>query len=263
MKKFERSRDVKKSLRLGKYEKYNEWLNNQQIIKNSDCNGKKRLRVINLHPGKNVSTVDIAFFESRIIQKAKYFEDRIKPQYNCCFGIYHLMNHIPVFLVSHDKMPNNSKEFDNSNPDYLGFYTRSKPSNIPAIFLCIERIEECIKDSLNLISQKISLCTGQIKTYLISIILAHEFAHALMDVCLNKHICNSNFCNWIEEPLANKIALIFSEGHPKFHEFTEMFIINSQIIIDLEYNYTVVIILIGMIGGNIKWKILVKTNQMK
>jgi hypothetical protein len=72
----------------------------------------------------------------------------------------------------------------------------------------------------------------QKEKFLIAKIMIHEFAHALMDIGLERNKTNndfymSDFYKWVEEPMANKIALIFSLGDDSFFDFTKNFI-NEQ-----------------------------------
>jgi hypothetical protein len=124
---------------------------------------------------------------------AKYDNQRVRSAYDPG-RIADLLNEIPVLLVneaSHAKV--------DGDTDLLGFYTEDATVlgiSGPAIGLCPERIKEHTRDS------------DRDFMYLVTIVLIHEFAHALMGMTpQSKKKHRNGVYRSIEEPLANMITL--------------------------------------------------------
>lgn len=221
---FERGQDPRVSLGVGygkKLETFKNWLNGHNVPVICKNNGEKRLRVINITSGTKLETEVIRFLEYLIIEKKNIFlqKQRDTIKYKCCYGIYKLINHIPIFIVDKDMMNKIVEGDDPYNPDVLGWYTRTTPASVPSVYICLERIEWVLKE----LSKKIGYDERQIKIFLTAKVILHELAHALMDIGLNNEK-GSEFFKWLEEPMANMITLLFTDNYPDFKKFTKAFI---------------------------------------
>jgi len=124
---------------------------------------------------------------------AKYDNQRVRSAYDPG-RISDLLDDIPVLLVnevSHARV--------DGDTDLLGFYTEDATVlgiSGPAVGLCLELIKKHTGDS------------DRDFMYLVTIVLIHEFAHALMGMTpQSKQKHRNDVYRSIEEPLANMITL--------------------------------------------------------
>lgn len=172
------------------------------------------MKIINLDSKFELTQAQISFAESVIVNSE--IDSRFGPD-----SISALMNEIPIFLLSSDKMPVFKPvcgDMENPATEILGFYQhKSEILGVkrPVIGLCPERFLSYVKNEKDL-------------TILIAKVIIHEFAHALMRLhpgAVYEPV--DEFYEWMEEPMANLITLEYFQNymrfmeHPRNHKRTE------------------------------------------
>ncbi|MBN1184075.1 MAG: hypothetical protein JXB49_17405 [Bacteroidales bacterium] len=189
------------------------------------------LKVININSRIDLTQVDCAFI-MQIINMAEQFHS-----WNKCWektnSLSPLLVNTPVFLLNEESMPKYGydeykEKNDNSPPtEMLGFYMRTgfykSPELKPAVYICPEKI------------YKHKYKKGIGYHLLLTKIIIHEFAHAIMDYENenSKVDTSEGFYRWIEEPFANWFVLKYFESYGYGDAFNKV----AEFIKDQPINY--------------------------
>jgi hypothetical protein len=161
-------------------------------------------KIINLDSKYDLTHAEIAFISEVLTTKIEEPKTYLR---NPSELFSHLIQEIPVFLLSKVSMPNYEPliKFDSERPstEILGFYKHK--GNLlgvetPVIGICPERIRDCVSSEHEYI-------------ILVAKVIVHEFAHAKL--ASNEILYNprDEFYEWMEESMANLITLEFFRNH--------------------------------------------------
>jgi thiol-disulfide isomerase/thioredoxin len=202
MMQFKRYKDPLCSLGVGISKSLCQWYEEHLEQKNqNNFFNTLQVKVINIDSDK-LKGDEISFFENLFSESLIKHEDTFDKKFLEVFNS--LLNHIPVFLVKEKtfhEYTKDSKELKEPVFEIFGYYTRLGTSfEIPAIFICYNKIVDHVN------KKKLDL------KHIFSMVLIHEFAHALMDCDINTDHQKSEYYQWMEESLANCITLFIAEN---------------------------------------------------
>ncbi len=186
------------------------------------------MHILNINSALEINNAQKVFIEKILI---------CDNNHNICEedSLYNLSNKIPIFLVNEFTMKhygditkyefesNVDIDFDikilndykNPKTEWFGFYDRENSGvfdNTPMIVICPERIANNVDSEEEFM-------------LLVSLVIIHEFAHAKMDYNNeNSKYCKKDmFWHWMEESLANKLALEILHNFFSTYHKTETF----------------------------------------